>query len=383
MKYFVLFAASILFSTVHACTEDPPSSSTVMQQAIRSRERLRSGNYVGRGVRVEKPQGRPIRVVDLQHTCLFDFDLALQRVNYTETPHDGANNEQQASSNSALLYTTPDYFLSKPTQRRNQINIYRAPVVAAVWDPRNVGFLSAVELGRMVGFDEIRPILEEGAASDTASIAIRSEDNSRVEVSFMTDFQYFGYVRKFTFQNMNGDFVPTAREDRRLPYSPEGKPAGDGAVESDVKVNWVEHNGTVVPMSVSMTQYLIDTVDGKFAAIEETSTEIQYEWEMVNGEIDPHEFDLEPLLKRLDDPPGSHVIVDARVNPPIFLQHPRVPDGKLLRKIQDANQPVAAKDSVTRSRSHTWIIVANIGIFAALGLYFLVRRLRSSQSNKP
>ena len=367
---------SVLFSLLalspfYAPVEDQqvaPDFATVLVRIEESRSKLRSAKVEETSTLMETGD-RPVKLrkeVKYNRTYQFDYDThryrldEMQEWNFIEGP---GFDKLKPRVLGGIHILTPDQRIDKPLDaRRVQISVGNG--LPQMLDLRLIGFIAPDDMERPTSFTEFFEQLK-GIADSTVYRKATSMDGESVILRMERDIGGFIVARR-VWVDPRQDWVPLRFLEERLVKTLDGTKLL--AVQAETNVTWQEMAGAVVPVSFLGRNNVINSEDNSVSVSRELSTSLS--WTRVNDTLDDSAF----LLSSIDNPPGSHVIVDTTSGTPIRVQDPAVPDARQLKALVTA----APASAPALSRNALLLIIAQVIVVVALAAG--VKRLYYSRS---
>jgi hypothetical protein len=307
------------------------------EKIVTERERLHSGkvSIVGLDESESFKRGKSHRnAEEISEHLLFDYSRGLVRQEKTLTNTSVVNS---VTGVKGPLHETVVFGLDgcyNVQVEAKQIVVGPPRQSAHVLDMRAIGFLSFQDILSKSQFSVLLPSylrgvelgnIEFGEVSDKGFTPISLTYSLRENNPNAKD------AKRTVWVDGARQWIPVRLEESHNKNADKGEYDPDWGTPHSVTVTeWQMRQDIWVPMSTT-AEYTAELGDVK----QKSRFVFSFEWHDVNQLVSDDDFSI----KTLDVPKGSHVIEDGRLKPGavIMTQHPAVPDGATLRKIQEAN----------------------------------------------
>lgn len=339
----------------------------IVSRLIIGRQRLYAGEVSIRGLErhsdLENKNPPSVRLINE----LMRFDFANGRL-WHEVERAWADMPADAKPPVEILVYGKDSVFRKDVDSRT-ITVGKPSVPNDFWDLRVFGLCTYDDLLRFTKLSDFEIAYQEALKNGTFKVRSQDEDGLIV-IDYLNSSSS---KRLETLDVRRRTWIDPARE--HVPVKTEQQFKNPGSLDTDTDgwappsavstATWKRHGDDIwVPASAKVMMKVGDSSGGMMIELE-----LAFEWHAVNPPLDESQFSLTTL----DVPVGSNHIIDFskdRTNP-IYLQHPLIPDAKMLRKIQEANnqKPEPPK------RLNGFRYIASLGaLVAMLSLSFLFWR---------
>jgi len=242
------------------------------------------------------------------------------------------------------------------------------------WDLRVFGLCTYDDLLRFTKLSDFEVAYRE--ASENGTLKVLSQDeNGLIAIDYLN---ISSAKTPETLDVRRRIWIDPARD--HVPVRTEQHFQNTGSIDTDSDgwalgavstATWERvGDGVWVPASATVLMKVGDSSGGMTIEYE-----LAFEWHSVNPLLDESRFSLTTL----DVPVGSHHIIDYSIDRtnPIYVQHPLVPDAKVLRKIIETNSR-SLEPPKRRSGYHYIVVLGSLATMLLLGLLFWRKaRIRS------
>lgn len=320
LSVFIFFL--ILTSEVAPSQEAPPANSQqIITQMFSGRERLGAGDVRIRGVEKRVTFRQNVNKTNSRDIAeRLRFDLSRASVWHEVELHNLDSQPTENPLHRVTVFSASAAYCKSVEAK--QITIAAPSAPSKFWDVRAFGIATAVDVMDFTRLSEHKPaftyyldrsrVTIEGP--DTQGIAVAtiehgSDPNARENIDGRS---------RFWIDTSRG-YVPIRMEGQELDAQASTPGRRVWKEPNDLSsTSWELINGVWVPTSFSVKHVVgVAGLDSL-----EISFDLTMEWLSVNPEFKEEEFSL----AKLDIPKGSHLIIDARRDPPLIVQKPGILD---------------------------------------------------------
>lgn len=336
-----------------------------------SRQKLRSGIYRASGRKRDGIEGDarfPAYAGDIEIYSAFDYDRNLFRFERNEPSlfEDAPDQPIRHVALQTKYIRTPELSLHRETGW-----IERGPSTLAIKaadakpsdyvfpiDVRNLGAASWYHIRNRTPFDEVSTALRRRRVTE-----IVEERDGLFRVTQV--YNDSGIPKCVYWFDTRQGFSPIRFEFREV----DGQGAWLEKPSTLMQVDWTQINDVWVPKTFSI-------VDQQGGARRLEGYNLRFEWESVNGPVSEDLFTRESL-----ELPRGTAIIDRRLGKPVVIERvgteARVGGDGLAGALPGlSNVPDAKNGGNSSVRYRTWLILANIAIFAGIAACMVVMRIR-------
>lgn len=344
----------------------------IISSLINGRERLYAGEVSIRGLErhsdLESKSPPNVRSI----SELMRFDFANGRL-WHEVERTWADMPVDAKPPIEVYVYGKDGVFRKDVDSRT-VTVGKPAPPNAFWDLRVFGLCTYDDLLRFTKLSDFEVAFRE--ASKNGTLMIHSQfDGELIVIDYLNSSSAQTPetldVRRRIWIDPARDHVPVRTEQHFKDTGSLDTDADGWALGAVSSATWERLDNDVwVPESAMVLMKVGDSSGGMTIEYE-----LAFEWHSVNPPLDESRFSLATL----DAPAGSHHIIDYSIDRtnPIYVQHPLVPDAKVLRKIIEANSRIPEPPKL-RSGPHYIVVLGSLATMLLLGfLFWRKARLRS------
>jgi hypothetical protein len=315
-----------------------PSPAAVVEQVLSSRSRLFAGDVAVRGRHKKVPyvensrEGRLGSISQaIDERIVFDQARGLLRYEVEKTkmtPESQASADQDPSHEIYVAGT--DRFFVKYVEAK-RIDIFPQQEFTKLIDVRTVGLCSYEDAAAYAPLSAFEAAFQRGLAEGHISVEATDIEHiiiMTLHLSHQTAASTTIPGRRRFWIDCNRGHTPIKME-QQMAFPNEGGDLVWRSPLATAATEWTERNGAWVPISTALEYFIRE----KEQILGCWKYELAFEWHSVNEDIASDVFGLGDL----DIPPQSHFISDRRKpEGQRLLQHPAVPDARMVKKLEEA-----------------------------------------------